>query len=154
MLGRTEKYTSGSPQMPMVDKHLCNRNINMVHRHISVCLVVESNQGNQVIMLMVLFDELPKLVSSSQGLEFESSPQCRLHLREGGKSYIQYLATEHHSLKHVNDCLNTNIYSYLDTSGGQRSNLYLNVIQLFNTSVNQTSVAAYDSCFPSLVSNT
>ncbi len=33
-------------------------------------------------------------------------------------------------------CLNTNIYSYLETSGGQSSNLYLNVVHFFNTSVN------------------
>jgi hypothetical protein len=32
------------------------------------------------------------------------------------------------ALKNVNNCLNTNIYSCLETSGGQSSNLYLNVI--------------------------
>jgi hypothetical protein len=30
-------------------------------------------------------------------------------------------------LKNVNNCLNSNIYSYLETSGGQSSNVYLNV---------------------------
>ncbi len=45
------------------------------------------------------------------------------------------------ALKNVNNCLNTNIYSDLETSGGQISNLYLNVAHFFNTSVNQTSVA-------------
>ncbi len=44
--------------------------------------------------------------------------------------------------KIVNDCLNINIYSYLETSGGQSSNLYLNVVHFFNTGVNSTSVAA------------
>jgi hypothetical protein len=43
---------------------------------------------------------------------------------------------EQHALKNVNNCLNTNIYSYLETSGGQSSNLYLNVFRFFNTSVN------------------
>jgi hypothetical protein len=38
--------------------------------------------------------------------------------------------------KNVNNYLNTNIYSYLETSGSQSSNLYLNVVNLFNTSVN------------------
>jgi hypothetical protein len=38
--------------------------------------------------------------------------------------------------------LNSNIYSYLETSGGQSSNLYLNVVHFFNSSVDQTSVAA------------
>jgi hypothetical protein len=35
--------------------------------------------------------------------------------------------------KNVNDCLNTNICSYLETSGGQSSNLYLNVVHFFST---------------------
>jgi hypothetical protein len=35
---------------------------------------------------------------------------------------------EQHALKIVNNCLNTNIYSYLETSGGQSYNLYLNVV--------------------------
>jgi hypothetical protein len=38
---------------------------------------------------------------------------------------------EQHAFKSVNNCLNTNIYSYLKTSGhsgGQSSNLYLNVV--------------------------
>jgi hypothetical protein len=30
--------------------------------------------------------------------------------------------------KNVNNCLNTNMYSYLETSGGQSYNLYLNVL--------------------------
>jgi hypothetical protein len=47
---------------------------------------------------------------------------------------------EHHAMKQctfkiVNDCSNTNIHPYLETSGGQSSNLYLNVIHFFNTSV-------------------
>jgi hypothetical protein len=38
-------------------------------------------------------------------------------------------------IKNVNNCLNTNIYSYLETSGGQISNPYLNVAHFFNTRV-------------------
>jgi hypothetical protein len=30
--------------------------------------------------------------------------------------------------KNVSNCCNTNIYSYLETSGGQSSILYLNVV--------------------------
>ncbi len=37
--------------------------------------------------------------------------------------------------KNVNNHLNTNIYFYLETSGGQSSNLYLNVAHFFNASV-------------------
>jgi hypothetical protein len=44
--------------------------------------------------------------------------------------------------KNVKNCLNTNIYSYLETSVGQSSDPYLNVVHFFNTSVNWTSVAA------------
>jgi hypothetical protein len=33
-----------------------------------------------------------------------------------------------HALKDVNNCLNTNIYSYVETSDGQSSNPYLNVV--------------------------
>jgi hypothetical protein len=43
---------------------------------------------------------------------------------------------EQYVLKNVNNCLNTNISSYLETSGGQGFSLYLNVVHLFNTSVN------------------
>jgi hypothetical protein len=42
---------------------------------------------------------------------------------------------EQGALQNVNNCLNTNIYSYLETSGGQSSNLYLNVVEFFNNSV-------------------
>ena len=37
------------------------------------------------------------------------------------------LRMEQRDLKNLNNCLNTNIYSYLEKSGGQSSNLYLHV---------------------------
>jgi hypothetical protein len=40
------------------------------------------------------------------------------------------------ALENVNNYFNTNIYSYLEASGRQISNLYLNVVHIFNTSVN------------------
>jgi hypothetical protein len=46
------------------------------------------------------------------------------------------------TLKNVNNGLNTNIYSYLETSGVQSSNMYLNDVQFFSTSLNLISVAA------------
>ncbi len=49
---------------------------------------------------------------------------------------------EQRTLKNVNNHLNINIYSYLETSGGQSSILYLNVAHFSNTSINYTSVAA------------
>jgi hypothetical protein len=48
---------------------------------------------------------------------------------------------EQRALKHVNNCLNTNIYSHLETSGGQSSSLYLNVVNFFNTHVHGTAWA-------------
>jgi hypothetical protein len=43
---------------------------------------------------------------------------------------------EQYTLKNLNNFLNTSIYSNLETSGGQISDLYLNVVLFFNTSVN------------------
>ncbi len=45
-------------------------------------------------------------------------------------------AMEQHTLKNVGNCLNTNSYFYLETSGSKSSNLYLNVAHIFNTSAN------------------
>jgi len=39
---------------------------------------------------------------------------------------------EQNALKDVNNCLNTNIYSYLEISGGQISKPYLNVVHFLN----------------------
>ena len=49
---------------------------------------------------------------------------------------------EEHTLKNGNNGLITNIYSYLETSGGQSSNPYLNVAHFLNTRANQKYVAA------------
>ncbi len=38
-----------------------------------------------------------------------------------------------HALRNVNNGLNTNVYSYLETSGDQSSNPYLNVVHFLNT---------------------
>jgi hypothetical protein len=49
---------------------------------------------------------------------------------------------EERAFKNAIICLDTNIQSNLKTSVGQSSNLYLNVVHFFNTSVNETSVTA------------
>ena len=46
------------------------------------------------------------------------------------------MSMEQHALKNVNNCLITNIYPHLETSGGQSPNLYLNVVHFFHTNVN------------------
>jgi len=40
------------------------------------------------------------------------------------------------TFKNAKNYLNTNIYSSLETSGGQSCNLYLNLVDVYNTSVN------------------
>jgi hypothetical protein len=45
------------------------------------------------------------------------------------------MTSETPRFKNVNYCLNTNISSYLETSGDQSFNLYLNGVHFFNTSV-------------------
>jgi len=52
------------------------------------------------------------------------------------------ISMEQHAFKNLNISLNTNIYFYLETSVGQSSNVYINFIHFFHTSVNYTSVAA------------
>jgi len=53
-----------------------------------------------------------------------------------GDGQLVILSMEQHTLENVNNCLNTNIYSYLETSGGQSFILYLKVVNFFNTSAN------------------
>jgi hypothetical protein len=43
---------------------------------------------------------------------------------------------EQHALKIVNTGLNTNNYSYLETSEIQSYNIYLSLVYFYNTSVN------------------
>ena len=40
------------------------------------------------------------------------------------KNDVSVAPMEQHALKNVNNCLNTIVYSSLETSGGQSSNLY------------------------------
>ncbi len=49
---------------------------------------------------------------------------------------------EQRAFKNVNNCLNRNIYSNLETSGGQSSNPYSNVVHFLNTNADYKSVAA------------
>jgi len=49
---------------------------------------------------------------------------------------LQNQKMEQHIYKNVNNCLNTNINSYLEISDGQSSDLCLNVVYFFNTNVN------------------
>ncbi len=58
------------------------------------------------------------------------------------------------TLKNVNNCLNTSICSYLETSGGKSFNLYLNVV-LFSSPVLINQLWQLKTVFfPALVSHT
>jgi hypothetical protein len=48
-----------------------------------------------------------------------------------GAELSTLLPMEQRIFKIVNNCLNTSIYSYLETSGGQSYNPYLNVVYFF-----------------------
>jgi hypothetical protein len=48
---------------------------------------------------------------------------------------LQRHSMEQHAFKNVKNVLNTNNYSYLETSGGQSFNPYLNVVHFFNARV-------------------
>ncbi len=56
------------------------------------------------------------------------------HLSQSWSTQKRVNGTAH--FKNVNNSLNANFYSYLETSGGESSNLYLNVVYVSNTSIN------------------
>ncbi len=49
--------------------------------------------------------------------------------------YYDMATMEQRTFENVNSCLNTNIYSYLEASGGQSSNLYISMLFIFSTPV-------------------
>jgi len=49
---------------------------------------------------------------------------------------VKFNIMEELALKNVNNCLNTNIYFYLETFGSQSSSLNVNVVHFFNPKVN------------------
>jgi len=60
----------------------------------------------------------------------------QVKLRARKTALLKKSVEEQRALKNVNNCSNRNIYSYLETFGGQSSNLYLNAVHFFNASVN------------------
>ncbi len=59
---------------------------------------------------------------------------------------------EQYAFKNVNNCLNTNVCSYLETSSGQSSNPYLNVVHFLNARAE--ICGSLRQMFPAFVSNT
>ncbi len=94
-------------------------------------------------------DKHSNLLAAGQFLNYEWNKVlliCEMifnkEVKKTWKMTLFFTRMEQQTLKNVNNCLNMNIYSYLETSGGQSSNLYLNVVHFSNTSVNYTFVAA------------
>jgi hypothetical protein len=81
---------------------------------------------------------------------FKSELRLKIELVECFQYSLQII--EERALKSVNNCLNTNIYSYKETCNGLSSILFKKVVHFFNNSVNYTSTAAQDSCFTALES--
>jgi hypothetical protein len=71
------------------------------------------------------------VINNLQSREKHPTNLCRA-LRQTTKINTKI---EQHTFKNVNNCMNINIYSYLEMSCGQSYNLYLNVVHFFNTSV-------------------
>ncbi len=94
---------------------------------------------------MVLLPPSPKdvciiaaetLISFSQNGIRECSDNLNINCRSIYFWQILVFSTmEQRALKNVINHLNINIYSHLETSGGKRSNLYLNVVHFFHTSL-------------------
>jgi hypothetical protein len=59
-----------------------------------------------------------------------------MHRRDFLVWFAVSVSMEQRALKNVSYHLNINNYSYLEASGGHSSNLYLNLVHFFNTSVN------------------
>jgi hypothetical protein len=85
--------------------------------------------------------------------EIKPSKKLQATLKEGGlalaalsgvaqinriliESFHWAKAMEQYALKILKSCWNNKFTFYLETFGGQKSNLYLNVVHIFNPSVN------------------
>ncbi len=74
-----------------------------------------------------------KAIITAVGIFMKKAPQVRILLVSAATVIINGTAR---MKKNVNNCLKTNIYSYLETSGGQSYILYINAVHFFNTSFN------------------
>ncbi len=62
--------------------------------------------------------------------------QIKIMFKSNGPASLLEFRMKQRTLKNVNNYFNTNMHSYLETSGSQSFNLYLKVVHFFNTSVN------------------
>ncbi len=90
----------------------------------SIC-VMSPKLGKSNIVVSVTCHSLQRFCHKSLPMEIW------LNENMGQKQFCKGM--EQRTLKNVHNCLNTNIYSYLETCGGQSSNPYLNVVYFFST---------------------
>jgi hypothetical protein len=69
-----------------------------------------------------------KHIKNIEAIHFKVSKNFILTAR-----FCHWLFNGSARFKNVNNCFNTNIYSYLETFGSQSSNPYLNVVHFLNT---------------------
>ena len=60
----------------------------------------------------------------------------KLLIHGGGRKPKTLTLMEQNDLKNVNNCWNTKITFYIETSGGQSSNQYSDIAYFFNAGVN------------------
>ncbi len=72
----------------------------------------------------------------SLGIFYKLFYSCNLQYNEISLLDLSLKHNRRAGFKNVNNCLNSKIYSYFETSSGQSYNLYLNVVHFFNASVN------------------
>jgi hypothetical protein len=109
--GTTEKVL----QFSMLIMSIFNQNLGFTEK---VCIFEHYREVQKIIVQLIDIDLVIKYFSDDL-------------LR--GALYRLNLVLNKDVLFH---CLNSNIYSHLETSGGQSSSLYLNVVHFFNTGVN------------------
>jgi hypothetical protein len=67
---------------------------------------------------------------STHNCKIEGSDPASTEREKRVKKVVTF-KMEQHALENVSNCLNNNIYYYLETSGGQSFNQYLNAIHFF-----------------------
>jgi hypothetical protein len=87
------------------------------------------------LMSHFTFKTAARIVTKLKSNPFNNRMTCTF-LVYRSPSIKTFFSMEQRALKNVSNCLYTNVYSYLDTSGGISYNPYLNVVHFFNARVN------------------
>ena len=83
---------------------------------------------------LFLFTMLTRLIASHRSWITKLMSSSKVHFLPFFLNFT-FSQMELHSLKNANNYFNANIYSFLETSGGQSSNPYSNVVPFLNTRV-------------------